>query len=168
MCILVMKGYYDVGFSSKKTVEKLKKFFYWVVFIAYLILLSYLLFFSEYYGRTTVSDEYRYNLVPLTEIKRYVTNYSIFSEASLTNIGGNIVAFMPFGFCLPLIDKKENSFFRILSGTAVFSLCIECVQLYYKVGSFDVDDIILNTIGGVAGLIAFRVIFRKKKTDRKQ
>ncbi len=34
-----------------------------------------------------------------------------------------------------------------------FSLLIECIQLVSKVGSFDVDDMILNTLGGSLGYL---------------
>ena len=35
------------------------------------------------------------------------------------------------------------------------SLCVEVLQLLTRVGSFDVDDIFLNTIGGVLGFVLF-------------
>jgi glycopeptide antibiotics resistance protein len=42
--------------------------------------------------------------------------------------------------------------------TFELSLCIEMVQLLSKVGSLDVDDLILNTLGGVVGYILFVII----------
>ena len=36
----------------------------------------------------------------------------------------------------------------------LFTLGIETVQLVFKVGSFDVDDMFLNTIGGIAGYLS--------------
>ena len=35
------------------------------------------------------------------------------------------------------------------------SLAIELIQLVSKVGSFDVDDLMLNTLGGVLGYLTF-------------
>jgi len=32
---------------------------------------------------------------------------------------------------------------------------VETIQLVWKVGSFDVDDLILNTLGGVIGYLLF-------------
>ena len=43
------------------------------------------------------------------------------------------------------------------------SLCVEVVQLFTKVGSFDVDDILLNTIGGVLGYILFAICSRVRR-----
>lgn len=34
---------------------------------------------------------------------------------------------------------------------------MECFQLVTRVGSFDVDDMLLNTLGGVIGYIVFAI-----------
>ena len=51
--------------------------------------------------------------------------------------------------------SKYRSCFATLFWSFGLSLCVEIFQLLTKVGSFDVDDILLNTIGGVAGHIIF-------------
>ena len=38
------------------------------------------------------------------------------------------------------------------------SLFIESVQLLTRVGSFDVDDLILNTLGGILGYVLFYIL----------
>ena len=40
-----------------------------------------------------------------------------------------------------------------------FSLFIELMQLITKVGSYDVDDLIMNTVGGILGYIAYRICY---------
>ena len=67
---------------------------------------------------------------------------------------GNVIIFMPFGFFLPMASKYR-SFFAAVFYSFTLSLCVETFQLLTKVGSFDVDDLLLNTIGGVAGYIIF-------------
>lgn len=75
-----------------------------LVFILYLGVLFYLLFFSERYGRTDASEEYHYNLVLFKEIRRFYQYREILGMQSvLVNLVGNVVAFMPFGFFLPVI-----------------------------------------------------------------
>ncbi|MFR0987140.1 MAG: VanZ family protein [Frisingicoccus sp.] len=49
---------------------------------------------------------------------------------------------------VPIVSRKNRKFFRVLGLTFLLSLFIECIQLIFKVGSFDVDDLILNTLGG--------------------
>ena len=71
----------------------------WVLFLLYLALLSYLMFFSEDFGRTNPDRGYAYNLVPFKEISRFITYHDILgTEALVLNLAGNVVAFMPFGF----------------------------------------------------------------------
>ena len=69
------------------------------------------------------------------------------------NVIGNICVFVPFGVFLPkLFVKCKNIFLTILFSFEV-SLCVEIVQLVTKVGSFDVDDLLLNTLGGLVGFL---------------
>jgi len=136
-----------------------------LMFIIYLCVLTYLLFFAEMYGRTMVPYEYRYNLVPFQEIRRFWNNRELLGDmAVFTNLGGNVLAFIPFGAILPVLSKRCRGFFRILLLSFEFSLLVECIQLISRVGSFDVDDLILNTLGGILGFILFAVCNRIRRT----
>ena len=127
-----------------------------ILFILYIIMLAYFLFFSERYGRTIVSNEYRYNLTILKEVRRFITYRELIGfESFVVNIFGNIFAFAPFGFVLPIISNKNRGFWNITLLSLEFSLTIELIQLLFKVGIFDVDDIIMNTIGGMIGYLCF-------------
>jgi glycopeptide antibiotics resistance protein len=68
---------------------------------------------------------------------------------------GNVVGFIPFGFILPVILKKFRSGFLIILSGFTLSLCVEVLQLIMRVGCFDVDDLILNTLGAALGYLAF-------------
>lgn len=114
-----------------------------------------------------VSDEYRYNLILFHEIKRFWNMRTAYGwSITLVNLLGNIVCFMPFGFLLPTISENRSYNNIILVGilTMLFSLAVETMQLVAKVGAFDVDDILLNTIGGILGYVFFKFIscIRKK------
>ena len=74
------------------------------------------------------------------------------------NIGGNILAFVPFGYFLPSLSTHKLKFFQVFLLTFQLSIGIELIQLLSKVGSFDVDDMILNTLGGVVGYILFIIL----------
>lgn len=131
----------------------------WVLFILYLCLLAYFMFFSESFGRTDTSRGYQYNLVPLKEISRYFTYYSVIGPMLfLVNIVGNVAAFLPFGFFLPIISRRSKKWYNTCMLGFGFSLMLEALQLIFKVGSFDVDDMILNTLGAVLGYIAFQIV----------
>lgn len=142
----------------KKSTRKWIRVFSVIMFFIYIVMLSYFLFFSEQYGRFA-SEEYRYNLVLFKEIKRFITyRHELGLKSFVVNMFGNVLAFAPFGFCLPLISPRYRGFFRILFLSAGFSFCVELVQLVFKVGIFDVDDIFLNTVGGVFGYLGYRFI----------
>ncbi len=130
-----------------------------VFFAVYVLVLTYFLFFSDGYGRTTVYENFRYNLIPFQEIKRfYIYSANVGIIASITNIGGNIVAFMPFGALIRWVRNKKTSIWVATFYTFLFSLAIELVQLVTRVGVFDVDDLILNTLGGVLGYFGYMIL----------
>lgn len=70
---------------------------------------------------------------------------------SLENLAGNVLVFVPFGILLPWADGWYRAFWRVLGGVFVFSAGIEVFQLLTALGAFDVDDILLNCLGGMAG-----------------
>ena len=149
--------------------KKDKKLFLWVCFIAYLLLLGYMLFYSARFGRVG-NEEYRYNLIFLQEIGRFyhlgvnTGNWELF----ILNVFGNIVVFIPIGLFLPKLIKRCKNMLLTTLLTFEISLCVELVQLITKVGSFDVDDLFLNTLGGLCGYIIYmcfhgikRLIYKK-------
>lgn len=95
----------------------------------------------------------RGNLTPFETIFINIERLSGWHD--LSNLVGNIVAFIPFGIFLVLLSKM--SFIRVLAGTFCFSLCLECLQVLFSVGIFDVDDLILNTFGGLLGYWVIKV-----------
>ena len=82
-----------------------------ILFILYVIFIIYFLLFSDWYGRTGEMREYHYNLVLFKEIKRfwqYREQVGFF--AMFTNLFGNVLIFVPFGFFLPM-GSRQRSFF---------------------------------------------------------
>lgn len=131
----------------------------WVLFILYLCFLAYFMFFSESFGRTDTSRGYQYNLVPFKEISRYFRYYDVIGPLLfLINIVGNVAAFLPFGFFLPIISRRSKKWYNTVMLGFGFSLMLETLQLIFMVGSFDVDDMLLNTLGAAGGYLTYRLI----------
>ena len=142
----------------------------WVCFIAYLLLLGYVVFFSSRFGR---EDHliYRYNLTLFNEIGRYIslgvrTGYwNLF----MLNVVGNIVVFIPLGVFLPKLFAKCRKLLWVGLLSLEVSIIVEVTQLIAKVGCCDVDDLLLNTLGGILGYLVYKVLagllhkFRKNK-----
>ena len=143
------------------------------MFVLYIIFIVYFLLFSDWYGRTGEMQEYHYNLELFKEIRRFWNyRHQVGLFAMFTNLFGNVVIFIPFGFFMPMASRYR-SFFSTLFYSFGLSLCVETFQLVTKVGSFDVDDLLLNTIGGVAGYVIFVICAairrqhdQKKKTKK--
>ena len=76
--------------------------------------------------------------------------------ATFTNLFGNVVIFIPFGFFMPMASRYRSFFLTLFYSFGV-SFFVECFQLVTRVGSFDVDDMLLNTLGGVIGYIVFAI-----------
>ena len=128
----------------------------WILFIFYLAGLIYFMFFSESLGRTEVTVDYRYNLEPFREIRRCLQHWDVLGPVNAgMNLAGNVIAFMPFGFILPMLCRSNRKWYLIFLLSLLCSFCIEGLQLYTRRGSFDVDDLMLNTLGGLAGYWCF-------------
>ena len=135
-----------------------------IAFLLYLILLCYFLFFSEGMGRTA-ELEYRYNLTLFREIKRFVYNVNVLGwKAVIVNVVGNVVAFMPFGYFIPRICKIHIGAFSVVLFSFEFSVLVEFLQLITKLGCFDVDDLFMNTIGGLLGYICYYIIYGRQRS----
>ena len=121
-----------------------------------LFFIIYLLFLATI---VTIKQDiyYTFNFIPFKEILRYNIENPLF----LKNVIGNILLFMPLGF---LIAYKLNlkHFYSAIILIFYFSFSIEFIELF--IGRiFDIDDILLNTLGGVIGYIIFKVFFNQLK-----
>ena len=143
-----------------------------ILFFIYLLLLVYFLFFAEAYGRKNFfALEYRYNLIPFREIRRFWKyREKVGMLSAFLNLAGNVIGFLPFGFILPVIHPKLHHFCTAAGLGFLFSLCVETVQLVSKAGCFDVDDLLLNTLGAVLGYGLFALCnqIRRWKDGKKK
>ena len=90
-----------------------------------------------------------YNIIPFQEIMRYEFGSRLF----IYNVVGNIVAFLIFGLIVSAYIKPKTALAPFVISLLV-SITVEFVQL--NIGrSFDVDDIILNVIGGLLGYLLY-------------
>ena len=157
-----IKGVLFVKNKTKEMTRKVSRIFFGL----YLLLLIYWMFFAEEWGRSMLSGDYHYNLVPLREIRRYLVYYEqIGLWRVLWNLAGNVVGFMPFGALLPLVGSKRLGFWKTVLYSFEMTLLIEISQLILRVGSCDVDDMILNTLGGCLGYLVYVLIIRPKEKN---
>ena len=112
-------------------------------------------------GRTYSERVYHYNLVPFKEIGRFIRYRNVLGrKAVVLNLVGNVVAFMPFGAFLPIFSVRCRRILCTVWYSFELSLVVELLQLIFKVGSFDVDDLLLNTVGGMLGFLVYFLAVR--------
>lgn len=130
----------------------MKKFLhvaYWLVFAFYAYLLINTVFFARDARRSV-------NVVP----------FDMMIEQGFTlNVWGNILMFIPLGLYAAHFVKQFR-FWRVLSIVIGASVAIEVLQYVLARGSSDIDDVLLNTAGGLLGMllyVALQAMFKSKE-----
>lgn len=118
-------------------------------FILYVICLFRVVSFQDVSWSTS-------NFIPFKEMLRY----DFGSELFFRNVIGNMIMFIPYGFFISYVLKNEKPIVAIIL-TFIVSLTIEITQsLIGRV--FDIDDIILNVLGGSVGFVFYYFANRLK------
>ena len=115
------------------------------LFIIYILCLFYVVTFQDVSWSTS-------NFIPFKEIFRY----SFGSKLFIKNVLGNMIMFIPFGFFVSYFLKLDKVYI-IGIVLLITSVTIEWTQLV--IGRvFDIDDIILNLVGGIIGYYIYRFV----------
>jgi len=117
-----------------------------------LISLCFIIYVMLLFELVTTSDfeSFSNNFIPFKEIFRY----SITSKLFYRNVIGNIILFVPFGYFTSYYCKLNKKWYLGLFISLITSLTIEIIQM--GIGrSFDIDDIILNVLGGFIGYLVY-------------
>ena len=93
----------------------------------------------------------RANFTLFHTIRMYICYYERLN--SFENLFGNLLVFLPYGMLYPIAFREKHHAFMFLPTLLFFVVGIEGFQLLTGLGRFDVDDILLNCLGAVAGAI---------------
>ena len=130
---------------ANKVKFKLYRELFMLSFVLYSMILFYVVTFQDAnYGTN--------NFIPFKEIMRYEIGSSYF----IHNVLGNILMFIPFGFFVSYIVSSKKPYY-ILIITFMTSIAIEGTQLLIG-RTFDVDDVLLNIIGGFFGYLIYLIL----------
>ncbi|GAA2452958.1 VanZ family protein [Streptomyces glaucus] len=92
------------------------------------------------------------NLRPGRSLRAYLDQPALRDAAR--QIGGNLLLGVPFGVLVPVLAPGTRSVLRVLLLTALVMLLVEFAQGALITGrAFDIDDVILNTTGALAGYL---------------
>ncbi|PEF72232.1 VanZ family protein [Bacillus pseudomycoides] len=129
--------------------------------ICYTILVLFFMFFAfNRLDSVTSVERYTFILIPeRVPLKFPDLNYSWIVDF------GNIAAFIPFGILFPLLYRVR--FGKFISLFVLAILVLETIQALTYLGSFDVNDVISNTLGAMIGYVTYRVGFSSKISYKK-
>jgi glycopeptide antibiotics resistance protein len=82
---------------------------------------------------------------------------------NIVNLIGNIVPFMPIGLLAPLVFRSISWQKALVLGV-VTGLTCEVMEVVFRVGIFDVDDVILNGLGVMIGYGVFVMFTRRTQS----
>ncbi len=145
--------------SKKKIINIIK-----VLFVIYGLVLLYVLFMHNHY-RYGMSFRLS-NFIPFNTIINYfikLSDNSINTSIVIQNFSVNLLLFLPMGMSLPvLFQNKINKFWKFLIIMVIIITSVEITQYITMIGSADIDDLILNTIGACIGYFIVHLKFIRK------
>jgi len=121
-----------------------------VVLVLYLVTLLWLVLFKLSYDIPAVLAEYQtrsLNLIPFVTL----------GQTGLSETVSNVLTFIPFGLLLG-VNFKKTGLWRLLLVVVGFSLVVETLQFVLAIGTTDATDLVTNTLGGLLGLVLYRLV----------
>lgn len=180
--IIILSGYSGSYFYSLTKKEngvrrRIMRITSVILFVLYLLILADFTLVDENLGRNVFNilswnetEFFDYvnnntNLIPFETVKLFINGYfnnKLTLIDMLGNIFGNLAAFMPFAFFIPLIFKGTNRWYKLMGVVLTSVIAVELLQFVFLTGSSDIDDVILNS----AGALIMYAVLRSRPVSR--
>ena len=161
------------GVSSNPRAESLlrmRQTLLYAIFAVYLLAVAYIVFFSR-----SATQDYQVHIALFSDLKNAVRIdfgflgwiKTVFTEGfpaamshvqvekleDITQVYMNVMLFVPMGYLLPYLFGWFRAKVRYRPALACFIIAflIENLQLVFRRGFYDMDDLVSNTIGGMIG-----------------
>ena len=129
-----------------------------ILFIVYFLLLTWIIVFKTEFSISGLVTERSINLIPFKE------SVIVNGKISFSEIINNAIVFIPVGvFTAMLADNWK--FIKMAAVPFGISLVYEIIQYIFAVGACDITDLINNTLGGIVGILIFKLL-RKVLGDK--
>lgn len=101
------------------------------------------------------------NLHPLKSIRPFLRKAAQLSlyDKIMNQVTGNVLIFIPAGIFLPYYRAKQRHLKPFCFTVLLIILFVELSQVLSFLGSFDVDDILLNLLGCLIGWLIFKITY---------
>lgn len=125
----------------------------WLVkisFVLYFFLLTWIIVFKFRLDITTLRYLRSINLIP-------------FKENELKEIFINIFLFIPYGMYLRELSSKKS---LTVAMVVLTSFLFELLQYILHIGISDITDIMMNTLGGIIGILFISILEKKIESSK--
>jgi glycopeptide antibiotics resistance protein len=147
--------------------RKFSRVFLWTAFVFYVCVVFGILFLGGRQGRFpygSLSEYIRHsvNPIPFKTIFGYVRDVMEnrwMLGLAVKNVFGNFILFYPMGVFLPCLFKGARTAKKTLLIALCTILSVETVQIIFRLGIFDIDDLLLNVAGWILGFITISIPF---------
>lgn len=151
--------------------ERILTVFLYGVFICYLLLLIKILILSRVSILELFNSQRSFvrsiNLIPFYSISEYISGSTAnLKRFAYANVVGNILIFVPLGVYLSIFKKNKRVMVNLLF-IAITSLFVEILQGLLGIGTADIDDIILNGLGGGIGILGYKLLLLILRNEKK-
>lgn len=153
--------FFSVKAGDNIVARRINRTVWTVIFIIYMAALLWAALASRVEGYTD-----SLNLSPLASYRFTLSEYNSFDV--FKQIIDNILVFVPFGLLFPAacgMKHTKKSYVIVAAAGFLLSLTIETVQFVFSIGFSEVDDIINNTWGCIAGCGAYAFADKLEKRD---
>lgn len=125
----------------------------------YIILLTWIIVF-----KMQLSWNFPYirsiNLIPFAE--SVIVNGKIY----FGEIINNLIVFIPVGLYIGMLEKNKK-FDKKVIPIFILTLIFETLQFILHIGATDITDVIMNTLGGIVGIIIINTLYKIFKNNEK-
>lgn len=125
----------------------------------YLLALIWIVIFKLQFSFDHLPHIRNVNLIPFGDST--IINGTI----DFDEIIANLIAFIPFGILIGMLFEGK-SFIKKVSPIFFTSLFLETIQFVFSIGASDITDLLMNTVGGILGIVLFLALSKilKNKT----
>lgn len=119
---------------------------------------------GEYVEGLSLIQRCNINIVPFIDYFKE----GFYFRGIIRNLGGNLVLLIPFILYVCIRNEKLRSLKSSVKIAFLISLSIELIQLFMNIleltyiRAVDIDDLILNTLGGIIAWCIFKLMYKGK------
>lgn len=171
LVMIQMIGLLGYAYGARNVVKnkhKMLRIIHIAAFIIYLINLYYQLFFNPSL-RHVSTTAHSVNLIPFRTIFLYYHAYQRHTlpiKNIILNLAGNIMLFLPFGYFMYVLFRDFRSFGLYFFFFFIMICGVEIIQYIARVGTADIDDVILNMTGILFFYLSTYIPWVKKRIKK--